>query len=496
MYRNRSTARKAASQSVQLDKTNPRAFYTLAKSEKVAGNLGSSARAIHAALQREPNHKEYTQVADEAHDHIRFGRFYRNELNKRNVRYRRRSDDARTPTPEPPKTPEPQPQELDDAWKFLDLYDIFEGQHELREAINKVLDEGAVDNDGDGEGDGVVSAKDKFAIVQFLQRGSFTKKQIKHIEAVLDTAGQTLNPPAKKLLEELLPPDVAEDHANIIKELDEKQGFIKTVFRYYAVEGAVGMSEIDTMSKNALTELCKECKIKLGNKTEIDRVFIRANRDNSDAILDAGKIKGASAEKVSDKALLLYLQPGREDWHREEPLDSKHMNVPEFVASLIRLATLKYPGMPSICARFNQLFQDHIADNACCSPNADAVSEVLKSAQVVAVFLEKEPELDHKFNELRMADNEDNHDEFQNATVNMDAYMNFLLSANLIGKKFTAKDARRIFVKVNLDDELFQNTAENEFDSADGLAIAEFKECLVRITVELQQEALGSVISH
>jgi hypothetical protein len=105
--------------------------------------------------------------------------------------------------------------------------------------------------------------------LQFLQRGAFTKKQIKHIEAVLDTAGQTLNPPAKKLLEDLLPPDVAEDHANIIKELDEKQGFIKTVFRYYAVEGAVGMSEIDTMGVQQFAGFCKECKIKLGNKTEV-----------------------------------------------------------------------------------------------------------------------------------------------------------------------------------------------------------------------------------
>ena len=152
---------------------------------------------------------------------------------------------------------------------------------------------------------------------------------------------------------------------------------------------------------------------------QIDRVFIRANRDNSDAILDAGKIKGASEEKVSDQALLLALQPGRENWQRDEPLDSKHMNVPEFVAGLIRLATLKYPTMPSICARFNELFKDHIADNACCSPGADAVNEVMKSAEVVAVFLDKEHEIEDKFEELRMAENEDNNDGYQNATANV-----------------------------------------------------------------------------
>ena len=73
----------------------------------------------------------------------------------------------------------------------------------------------------------------------------------------------------------------------------------------------------------------------------------------------------------------------------------------------------------------------------------------------------------------------------------MDAYMDFLLDNHLIGKLFTAKDARRIFVKVNLDDELYQNSADNEFDSADGLSMEEFKECLVRICVELEFESLG-----
>ena len=43
----------------------------------------------------------------------------------------------------------------------------------------------------------------------------------------------------------------------------------------------------------------------------------------------------------------------------------------------------------------------------------------------------------------------------QAGTVNMDAYMEFVLNCGLIGREFTAKDARRIFVKVNIADELF-----------------------------------------
>ena len=31
--------------------------------------------------------------------------------------------------------------------------------------------------------------------------------------------------------------------------MEEDQGYFKTVFKWYCVEGAVGMSEIDTMGK-------------------------------------------------------------------------------------------------------------------------------------------------------------------------------------------------------------------------------------------------------
>ena len=91
-------------------------------------------------------------------------------------------------------------------------------------------------------------------------------------------------------------------------------------------------------------------------------------------------------------------------------------------------------------------------------------------------------------------------------TVNMDAYMEFVLNCGLIGREFTAKDARRIFVKVNIADELFVQVSsprppprpparrltsrplaqDDKNDSADGLIMDEFEECMVRICVELE----------
>ena len=296
------------------------------------------------------------------------------------------------------------------------------------------------------------------------------------------------------MLEKMLPPDVLEDHEKLIKLFDEQQGFIKTIFRYYAVEGAVGMSEVDTMGVQQFAGFCKECNIKLSSKTEIDRVFIRANRDNAIAIIKQGlESKGRDCAATTDFKLLTYYQPNRENWRREIPLDSKHMAVPEFVAGLVRLAAQIYPFEPSITGRVALLFKEHIDNNACCSTEGDAVSEVLQCKEIVEVFQQPEraEELQVKFDELKMQDNTDNHDELQCNNINMDAYMDFLLSCGLIGKDFTAKDARRIFVKVNIDDELFQNAQENKFDSADGLTLEEFKECLVRILVELNCTMLG-----
>ena len=81
-------------------------------------------------------------------------------------------------------------------------------------------------------------------------------------------------------------------------------------------------------------------------------------------------------------------------------------------------------------------------------------------------------------------------------TVNMDAYMEFVLNCGLIGREFTAKDARRIFVKVNIADELFVQVSppasrrppaqrltsrplaqDDKNDSADGLIMDEVAAC-------------------
>ena len=75
------------------------------------------------------------------------------------------------------------------------------------------------------------------------------------------------------------------------------------------------------------------------------------------------------------------------------------------------------------------------------------------------------------------------------ATINETAFQDFLRDHNLLSREFTAKDVRKIFVRVNLDDEL--HVQEDKNDSSDGLTLDEFEECLVRVCVELAGERLS-----
>lgn len=67
-------------------------------------------------------------------------------------------------------------------------------------------------------------------------------------------------------------------------------------------------------------------------------------------------------------------------------------------------------------------------------------------------------------------------------TMNMQEFISMLAHANLIDNKLTNREAREIFVQVNLDDELFEQ--EDEENNASELVYDEFVECIVRVAFE------------
>ena len=77
------------------------------------------------------------------------------------------------------------------------------------------------------------------------------------------------------------------------------------------------------------------------------------------------------------------------------------------------------------------------------------------------------------------------------ATMDMPEYMKFLTEMGVLGKELTNREARGIFVKVNLDDDLFVQDDADEGNSSSELVLDEFVECLVRVAMELHGFELG-----
>ena len=81
-------------------------------------------------------------------------------------------------------------------------------------------------------------------------------------------------------------------------------------------------------------------------------------------------------------------------------------------------------------------------------------------------------------------------------TMDMEEYFGFLKDAGLIRKEFTVREARTIFVQVNLDDDLYVQDDVNEGNSSSELVLDEFVECMVRIACELTHyEVLHHIVS-
>ena len=75
--------------------------------------------------------------------------------------------------------------------------------------------------------------------------------------------------------------------------------------------------------------------------------------------------------------------------------------------------------------------------------------------------------------------------------MDMPEFMKFLTEMGVLGKELTNREARGIFVKVNLDDDLFVQDDADEGNSSSELVLDEFVECLVRVAMELHGFELG-----
>ena len=164
--------------------------------------------------------------------------------------------------------------------------------------------------------------------------------------------------------------------------------------------------------------------------------------------------------------------------------------------------------MPAMHEQFKKLYLECLQPNACLERgDDDEVTVLMRDEALQACFSERSTaavpqgvedlavRVQRGFQALRREENSAL-EEAQQRTINVEAYSDWLYKGKVINEHFTAADARKIFVRVNLDDEL--NVQQDKNDTAEGLTLDEFQECLVRIAVELgaselTREADGSI---
>jgi hypothetical protein len=270
----------------------------------------------------------------------------------------------------PPKKRDRIKKVLDESWRLLDIQDILQEQAKLRQASparvprahasSRRFGHVYVDCDADCDAggtrqaileaveDGMVDEKELFAIVLALKRTDLPKKTVKQVEEALGDGHMDEEDTA--LLMSLCPPSPTDDWDAILVLLNEDQGFIKTVFRFYCVEGATGNTNIDSMGLVQFSKFAKACKMVDNKKLkthDVDRIFLRANKDRLDATDDV--FKNQSTKKQMKKEV--------------RNLDNE-LVVSEFAAALIRLAHARHRGIISIRDRLKALIEDQLRPNA------------------------------------------------------------------------------------------------------------------------------------
>lgn len=134
------------------------------------------------------------------------------------------------------------------------------------------------------------------------------------------------------------------------------------------------------------------------------------------------------------------------------------------MAGLCRLAHAKFKKEPSLLRRLERLFSEHIKLYASFGVMDDDIARALESDEDLQdVLAMVEEDLRRVFKKFSVGEEDRKAGDAAATTagtMNMNEFIGMLSSANLIDNKLTNREAREIFVQVNLDDELFEQEDE------------------------------------
>ena len=147
------------------------------------------------------------------------------------------------------------------------------------------------------------------------------------------------------------------------------------------------------------------------------------------------------------------------------PVDNQ-MGLREFIAGVVRMAHAKFKKMPSLADRWDALFTEHIKKYANIGELEDEITEMMEWEEVEEVLETHAAMLRQAFLNYCVSPEEMRPGMDAAAQMmNMPEFMGFLTAANLLDKKLTVREARGIFVQVNLDDDLYVQEDSNNSSS-------------------------------
>ena len=124
------------------------------------------------------------------------------------------------------------------------------------------------------------------------------------------------------------------------------------------------------MGMSQFTKFCKDCRLvdkKNLKVSDLDRIYLRANQDrlgDMHAVMDQNLTKKQAAKAKATK---------------NDPR-SDELDVHEFGAATIRVATQRYPQLPAIADRYRKLMEENIKSNqskstyrTCCWRNLGSI---------------------------------------------------------------------------------------------------------------------------
>ena len=446
------TALQLAEHAVQQDPESARAQQRKSCAQLALGRPVSAISGLWSGLQKEPDNARLIHAFESARDTIKLDRTYWPVERDRGRYYPPAEHDGKVPPPK--RVLERNP--LDEEWKRLDIQDIMQEQSLLRQAIFAAIEDGEVDK------------KELELIMRCLRRARIAPETQELVREALGDG--EMDDDDRALLMSVCPPAPSDDWNAMLAILKEEQGYLKTVFRMYCMEGAQGKSDGASMTLIQFGKFVQAAKVLAKGILDLatcDRIFLRANQDRTEGLenLLAKPQKGQQMRAVQNKDTELV--------------------VHEFAAALIRLAHARYRRLPSIEERLKTLICDNIKQYALAGAIDDSFSARLEEPEPAMILQECRPQLKKIFatfsasdTTIALAD--------ASGTMSMVEWIDLCERCQLITPAFTLREARRVFVQVNLDDEIY--VQEDDANNADELVFEEFEECLCRGALEYYPE--------